>query len=78
MLVIWLMLNKSIIITIISKSSYHTIPYHLLFSFVPLSLLSCVHMCAGGVEDGVLWIAMAGTHQIWALFLEDGKLPKGR
>ncbi|XP_076855410.1 NHL repeat-containing protein 2 [Brachyhypopomus gauderio] len=32
---------------------------------------------AGGVEDNVLWIAMAGTHQIWALFLEDGKLPKG-
>nr|XP_023652750.1 NHL repeat-containing protein 2 isoform X1 [Paramormyrops kingsleyae] len=33
---------------------------------------------AGGPEDGVLWIAMAGTHQLWALFLEDGKLPKGR
>ncbi|XP_007574345.1 NHL repeat-containing protein 2 [Poecilia formosa] len=32
---------------------------------------------AGGAEDNVLWIAMAGTHQIWALFLEDGKLPKG-
>ncbi|XP_029933535.1 NHL repeat-containing protein 2 isoform X2 [Myripristis murdjan] len=32
---------------------------------------------AGGVEDNVLWIAMAGTHQVWALFLEDGKLPKG-
>ncbi|XP_069011651.1 NHL repeat-containing protein 2 [Embiotoca jacksoni] len=32
---------------------------------------------AGGVEDNVLWIAMAGTHQIWALFLADGKLPKG-
>ncbi|XP_041939557.1 NHL repeat-containing protein 2 [Alosa sapidissima] len=32
---------------------------------------------AGGHQDGVLWIAMAGTHQIWALFLEDGKLPKG-
>uniref|UniRef100_A0A3B1IXV8 NHL repeat-containing protein 2 n=1 Tax=Astyanax mexicanus TaxID=7994 RepID=A0A3B1IXV8_ASTMX len=31
----------------------------------------------GGVEDNVLWIAMAGTHQIWAVFLEDGKLPKG-
>uniref|UniRef100_A0A3Q1JEL0 NHL repeat-containing protein 2 n=1 Tax=Anabas testudineus TaxID=64144 RepID=A0A3Q1JEL0_ANATE len=28
-------------------------------------------------EDNVLWIAMAGTHQIWALFLADGKLPKG-
>uniref|UniRef100_A0A4W3I3Q4 NHL repeat-containing protein 2 n=1 Tax=Callorhinchus milii TaxID=7868 RepID=A0A4W3I3Q4_CALMI len=26
----------------------------------------------------ILFIAMAGTHQIWALFLEDGKLPKGR
>uniref|UniRef100_A0A3Q2P7E6 NHL repeat containing 2 n=1 Tax=Fundulus heteroclitus TaxID=8078 RepID=A0A3Q2P7E6_FUNHE len=25
----------------------------------------------------VLWIAMAGTHQIWALFLADGKLPRG-
>ncbi|CAN9509252.1 unnamed protein product [Ophioblennius macclurei] len=32
---------------------------------------------AGGVEDNVLWIAMAGTHQIWALFLVDGKLPRG-
>ncbi|XP_029311899.1 NHL repeat-containing protein 2 isoform X2 [Cottoperca gobio] len=32
---------------------------------------------AGGSEDNVLWIAMAGTHQIWALFLADGKLPKG-
>ncbi|XP_032429455.1 NHL repeat-containing protein 2 [Xiphophorus hellerii] len=32
---------------------------------------------AGGAADNVLWIAMAGTHQIWALFLEDGKLPKG-
>lgn len=32
---------------------------------------------AGGPEDNVLWIAMAGTHQIWALFLADGKLPRG-
>lgn len=32
---------------------------------------------AGATKDNVLWIAMAGTHQIWALFLEDGKLPKG-
>ncbi|KAK3529554.1 hypothetical protein QTP70_031972, partial [Hemibagrus guttatus] len=32
---------------------------------------------AGCTKDNVLWIAMAGTHQIWALFLEDGKLPKG-
>ncbi|KAJ8386564.1 hypothetical protein AAFF_G00168900 [Aldrovandia affinis] len=32
---------------------------------------------AGGEEGNVLWVAMAGTHQIWALFLEDGKLPKG-
>ncbi|XP_068162332.1 NHL repeat-containing protein 2 [Antennarius striatus] len=32
---------------------------------------------AGGVDDNVLWIAMAGSHQIWALFLADGKLPKG-
>lgn len=32
---------------------------------------------AGGEEDNILWIAMAGTHQIWALFLADGKLPKG-
>uniref|UniRef100_H3DNI3 NHL repeat-containing protein 2 n=1 Tax=Tetraodon nigroviridis TaxID=99883 RepID=H3DNI3_TETNG len=31
---------------------------------------------AGGDEANVLWIAMAGTHQIWALFLADGKLPK--
>ncbi|XP_077594878.1 NHL repeat-containing protein 2 [Stigmatopora nigra] len=31
---------------------------------------------AGGAEDNVLWVAMAGTHQIWALFLQDGKLPK--
>ncbi|XP_039631925.1 NHL repeat-containing protein 2 isoform X3 [Polypterus senegalus] len=32
---------------------------------------------AGSNEYNVLWIAMAGTHQIWALFLDDGKLPKG-
>ncbi|KAM4636164.1 NHL repeat-containing protein 2 [Discoglossus pictus] len=31
----------------------------------------------GGNEQNVLWIAMAGTHQVWALLLEDGKLPKG-
>ncbi|XP_051522840.1 NHL repeat-containing protein 2 isoform X2 [Myxocyprinus asiaticus] len=31
----------------------------------------------GNAGGDVLWIAMAGTHQIWALFLEDGKLPKG-
>lgn len=40
--------------------------------------LVCVCVCVGGAEDNVLWIAMAGTHQIWALFLADGKLPKGR
>ncbi|XP_012873182.1 PREDICTED: NHL repeat-containing protein 2 [Dipodomys ordii] len=27
-------------------------------------------------RDDVLWIAMAGTHQIWALLLASGKLPK--
>ncbi|KAJ7984653.1 hypothetical protein DPEC_G00356990 [Dallia pectoralis] len=32
---------------------------------------------AGGEKDNVLWVAMAGTHQIWALFLADGKLPQG-
>ncbi|XP_074446339.1 NHL repeat-containing protein 2 [Larus michahellis] len=32
---------------------------------------------SGTQEDNVLWIAMAGTHQIWALMLEGGKLPKG-
>ncbi|KAK0136755.1 NHL repeat-containing protein 2 [Merluccius polli] len=32
---------------------------------------------AGGVKGNVLWVAMAGSHQIWALFLEDGMLPKG-
>ncbi|KAG1954920.1 NHL repeat-containing protein 2 [Pimephales promelas] len=31
----------------------------------------------GNTGGDILWIAMAGTHQIWALFLEDGKLPKG-
>ncbi|TRY60350.1 hypothetical protein DNTS_013682 [Danionella cerebrum] len=31
----------------------------------------------GNSGGDVLWIAMAGTHQIWALFLEDGKLPRG-
>ncbi|XP_069467966.1 NHL repeat-containing protein 2 [Ambystoma mexicanum] len=29
-----------------------------------------------GNQDCVLWIAMAGTHQIWAMLLEDGSLPK--
>ncbi|NXV79529.1 NHLC2 protein, partial [Atlantisia rogersi] len=32
---------------------------------------------SGTQEDDVLWIAMAGTHQVWALMLEGGKLPKG-
>ncbi|XP_030058563.1 NHL repeat-containing protein 2 isoform X2 [Microcaecilia unicolor] len=32
---------------------------------------------SGANENDVLWIAMAGTHQIWALLLEDAKLPKG-
>ncbi|XP_067321918.1 NHL repeat-containing protein 2 isoform X2 [Anolis sagrei] len=32
---------------------------------------------SGTHEDDVLWIAMAGIHQIWALMLECGKLPKG-
>ncbi|XP_032631047.1 NHL repeat-containing protein 2 [Chelonoidis abingdonii] len=32
---------------------------------------------SGTHEDNVLWIAMAGTHQVWALMLECGKLPKG-
>ncbi|XP_059517462.1 NHL repeat-containing protein 2 isoform X3 [Myotis daubentonii] len=33
----------------------------------------------GGSEvqrDDILWIAMAGTHQIWALLLDCGRLPK--
>ncbi|KAM5126901.1 NHL repeat-containing protein 2 [Mantella aurantiaca] len=29
------------------------------------------------LPPGVLWIAMAGTHQIWALLLAEGALPKG-
>ncbi|XP_074015167.1 NHL repeat-containing protein 2 isoform X3 [Numenius arquata] len=32
---------------------------------------------SGTQEDNILWIAMAGTHQVWALMLEGGKLPKG-
>uniref|UniRef100_A0ACB8F9P7 NHL repeat-containing protein 2 n=1 Tax=Sphaerodactylus townsendi TaxID=933632 RepID=A0ACB8F9P7_9SAUR len=32
---------------------------------------------SGTHEGDVLWIAMAGTHQIWALMLESGKLSKG-
>nr|XP_033797245.1 NHL repeat-containing protein 2 isoform X2 [Geotrypetes seraphini] len=32
---------------------------------------------SGANVNDVLWIAMAGTHQIWALLLEDAKLPKG-
>lgn len=27
-------------------------------------------------RDDILWIAMAGTHQIWALLLDCGRLPK--
>lgn len=27
-------------------------------------------------KDAILWIAMAGTHQIWALLLDCGRLPK--
>lgn len=29
-----------------------------------------------GQKDDILWIAMAGTHQIWALLLDSCKLPK--
>lgn len=47
--------------------------FHFFFKCFCVSLV-----CVGGTEDNVLWIAMAGTHQIWALFLADGKLPKGR
>uniref|UniRef100_A0A8D0C648 NHL repeat-containing protein 2 n=1 Tax=Salvator merianae TaxID=96440 RepID=A0A8D0C648_SALMN len=32
---------------------------------------------SGAHKDDILWIAMAGIHQIWALMLECGKLPKG-
>uniref|UniRef100_A0A8C5LIU1 NHL repeat-containing protein 2 n=1 Tax=Jaculus jaculus TaxID=51337 RepID=A0A8C5LIU1_JACJA len=31
---------------------------------------------AGTQRNDVLWIAMAGTHQIWALLLDSGTLPK--
>ncbi|XP_066549239.1 NHL repeat-containing protein 2 isoform X2 [Amia ocellicauda] len=45
----------------------------------PISSPWDVALGSAGDDDkkNVLWIAMAGTHQIWALFLEDGKLPKG-
>lgn len=29
-------------------------------------------------RNDILWIAMAGTHQIWALLLDSGTLPKKR
>lgn len=45
---------------------------------ITLSVLPLIHFGVGGDEGNVLWIAMAGLHQIWALFLADGKLPKGR
>ncbi|KAM6090491.1 NHL repeat-containing protein 2 isoform 3-T3 [Theristicus caerulescens] len=32
---------------------------------------------SGTQEDDILWIAMAGTHQVWALMLQGGRLPKG-
>uniref|UniRef100_UPI00398EFA1A NHL repeat-containing protein 2 isoform X1 n=2 Tax=Pristiophorus japonicus TaxID=55135 RepID=UPI00398EFA1A len=32
---------------------------------------------SGNTEDSLLFIAMAGTHQIWVIFLKDGKLPRG-
>ncbi|XP_053548671.1 NHL repeat-containing protein 2 [Bombina bombina] len=44
----------------------------------PISSPWDVAFGAPGVsEQNVLWAAMAGTHQIWALFLEEGTLPKG-
>lgn len=46
--------------------------------FILWGFFCVLFSCVGGDEDNVLWIAMAGTHQIWALFLADGKLPKGR
>uniref|UniRef100_A0A8C2QZZ7 NHL repeat-containing protein 2 n=1 Tax=Capra hircus TaxID=9925 RepID=A0A8C2QZZ7_CAPHI len=32
--------------------------------------------CSEVQRDNILWIAMAGTHQIWALLLDCGRLPK--
>ncbi|XP_038677972.1 NHL repeat-containing protein 2 [Scyliorhinus canicula] len=32
---------------------------------------------SGNTNGSLLYVAMAGTHQIWAIFLEDGKLPRG-
>lgn len=31
----------------------------------------------GGPNQNILYIAMAGTHTLWGLFLEDGKWQKG-
>ncbi|KAM4032031.1 NHL repeat-containing protein 2 isoform 2-T2 [Anomaloglossus baeobatrachus] len=42
----------------------------------PLQPISSPWDVAFGAQ-GVLWIAMAGTHQIWALLLEEGSLPRG-
>lgn len=47
------------------------------FSFHLFLCINCFQV-SGTQEDDVLWIAMAGTHQVWALMLEGGKLPKGR
>uniref|UniRef100_A0A8C2PJX9 NHL repeat-containing protein 2 n=1 Tax=Capra hircus TaxID=9925 RepID=A0A8C2PJX9_CAPHI len=33
-------------------------------------------LCSEVQRDNILWIAMAGTHQIWALLLDCGRLPK--
>lgn len=53
---------------------YKTFP-----KWVFLSDFLCPFLKVSGTqEDDVLWIAMAGIHQIWALMLEGGKLPKGR
>lgn len=65
----------------VSVHERHKYLYSMCTSFQTLKWLLFLFLCipaVGAEEYNVLWIAMAGTHQIWALFLADGKLPKGR
>ena len=49
-----------------------------LYKAVVLFILKHILLYLSGAKDDVLFIAMAGTHQIWMYFFEDAKWIKNR
>ena len=43
-----------------------------------MTRISLLQFITGSDHPNVLYIAMAGTHQIWAYFIEDSNWFKGR